>query len=201
MPLIKTRSVSVEEEVKRKEHREKQKELMVEVMAIRQAIIELFNTEPGTGFSNNEIYDWLIGKGINITRRQINPKMQMMKNVFYQEYGTRPGGPPYMPKNHGVWFRKVCSVCKKPIGLDDELGEFPERHLMRHYTCMEFISNICKEYNSQLSADTAALNVMAQQKDGLQTELVEKELEIKKLRAMIVTPSTNPNPQARRITL
>lgn len=191
MELIK--AMTVEEEVKKKVRQEREEEIRAEVMAIRRAIMELFNTEPGKGFSNNEIYEWLIDKSINISRRQINPKMQMMKNIFYQEYGN--------PKNHGVWFRRVCSVCKRPLELDDKFREFPERHLMGHSTCIEFISKLIEEHTTHLHEWQTLLASHQQQILELTHENSKQQEEIKKLRSMVEFPSDNPNPQARRIVL
>jgi hypothetical protein len=188
MTLIKV--VSVEAEAKLQEQREKQKELMVEVMKIRHLILDLFNATPDEGHSNEEIYEWLIGKGISITRRQITPKMNMMRNVFFDVCKDRKT----------VWHRRECNVCKRLIQLDDQftsvIVELPgETHTLKgHVDCLITLKEYSEVYLDEAHKQVVITENFSQQIDELKEE-------VKRLRAMIVFPSENPHPTARRIAL
>lgn len=167
--------VSSKREAMNKLFREQQKERMFEVEAIRKSIIELFGDYiPGTGLTNTEVLEWLISKGFQINARQISPKMHMMPNIFYQK--------------NGKWYRRLCTVCNKPLKLGEKWIEAENEHqkIEGHQACVMFVTGICSEYENQV-------NSLIQQKNQIEAELDE-------LKKRFVVPS-KPLSNFRKIEL
>lgn len=185
------KEVSPEEESMKATFREMQKERMSEVIAIRQAIVELFNANPGEGFTNKQILEYLNSKGFNVSARQIAPKMNMQHNIFYEE---RKNG-------KAVWFRRVCEVCKKPLELGEKYSSVEEMQLNGHFVCLSWAFKLY-EFYKQLSTDLhSQIDGLEQEKVGLLTERDNLLEEVKKLRSMLVFPSSENKEGARRIQL
>ena len=197
------KEVTVEQEAMKAYFKEQQKERIVEVMAIRESIVELFDSKnnPGEGFTNKQILEWLISKGFKVNPRQIPAKMQMMKNVFYG----------FSRVNHkAAWKRRVCSVCQKPLQLGDKLEQvyavqlpdnIPSVKHEGHTSCIGVLNNLWEEYAGKINELHTALLDMTNQRGLAVTENGKLLDEIKKLRSMIVFPSENDNKGTRRIEL
>jgi hypothetical protein len=192
MTIIKEiKEVSPETESLRAEFRERQKERMSEVIAIRQAIVELFNTNPGNkGFTNKEILEWLISKGFNVNARQVPAKMNMLRNLFYEE---RKNG-------KAVWHRLVCGVCLKPLQLGEKSSFIEEMQLHGHLVCLQFIFKLYDLHKEQAVDYTLQIDNLNQEKTGLLEENAALQEEVKRLKSMVEFPSENHN-SGRRIEL
>ena len=192
MTIIKEiKEVSPETESLRAEFRERQKERMSEVIAIRQAIVELFNTNPGNkGFTNKEILEWLISKGFNVNARQVPAKMNMLRNLFYEE---RKNG-------KAVWHRLVCGVCLKPLQLGEKFSFIEEMQLHGHLICLQWAFKLYEHYKEQVIDLNAQIYGLEQENTGLREEKANLEEEVKRLKSMVTFPSENHN-SSRRIQL
>lgn len=193
------KAVSVETEAWKVGFREQQKERMEEVMAIRRAIIELFDSKPGQEFSNKEILEWLVGKGFNIKLRQIAPKMKMMVNVF-KESKTEEIVQTKTHKTWGrVWHRIVCDICKKPFELEDDL--WISGKLERHGACNESVTELLKPVQNKNCELNGQVNILLQEKGELLADNAELKEEVNRLNSMIVFPSQNDSKGTRKIIL
>jgi hypothetical protein len=185
MTILKIQAITEETEAQKATSREMQKERMVEVKAIRQAIVDLFDSKPYEGFTSGEILEWLNRKGFKVSARQIHPKMKMMRNVFV--------------KGRTLWQRRICEVCKKPFGLDDDLWISGKSE--RHGPCHESVSELLKPYQNKNCELNGQLNVLLQEKGELLAGNAELKEEVEKLRSMIVFPSQNDSKGTRKIIL
>lgn len=188
MSIIK--EISVEVEAQRAEFRERQKERMVEVIAIRRAIVELFDTNPGEGFTNKEILEWLKSKNFDVNARQVPAKMNMLRNLFYEE---RKNG-------KAVWHRLVCGVCLKPLQLGEKFSFIEEMQLHGHLICLQWAFKLYEHYKEQVIDLNAQIYGLEQENTGFREEKANLEEEVKRLKSMVTFPSENHN-SSRRIQL
>lgn len=181
MPIFK--EVSVETEAWQVGFRERQKDRMSEVMAIRQSIVDLFDSEPGETLTNKEILEWLLRKGFKVNSRQISPKMKMMPNLFLE---IRVNG-------KSIWQRMYCAICQRPLELGNEYSLNPEMKIGGHSVCIEFVSKMHEQHKQQIFS-------LKHENDMLREYGNSVDEDIKRLRSMIVFPSENQN-TGRRIEL
>lgn len=188
------KEISVEAEALKLAHREREKELMVEVMAIRKCIVDLFDKNPDKGFSNKQIREWLVSQGFDVNARQVPAKMKMMSNVFYD--GAEH---PWEPYKKGPWRRRVCNICDRPLQLGDSRmativsALAVEVRLDGHADCVNFLRVTHQQYKAQIDN-------LNQENAVLLADKAKLEEEVKRLRSMVVFLSQTQS-GSRRIEL